>query len=129
MPGLDIQGFASPFRFGPRGHANRVKGLKRIKENIVGIALTRLGERIREREIGTIGYSLVMRNPTPSAMTLVVGLTKEAITVWEPRVILRHVTWLRQSVDSGSHTFIKVFYELRDFRDEDQVAEFKIGDR
>lgn len=127
MAGLDVRGIAWPFRFGPRGHANRVQGVARIKQNLEGIAMTRIGERFRERGFGTVGYRLVLRNTTSQGMVLIVGLTEDGLARWERRAEVYGVTWRREDTQTGSATYLDIPFEVKDLQDGD-VAVAKIGE-
>lgn len=123
----NIRGIAWPFRFGPLGHPNRISGQKRLRQNLEGIALTRVGERFRERDFGTIGYSLVMRNLSDARRTLVSGLSADAMALYEPRVVVHDVRIERRDTPSGHANFLLVPYEVRG-TEEGDIGEFKIGD-
>lgn len=118
---------AWPFQFGPLGHANRSKGLARLKQNLGGIALTKIGERFRERAFGTIGYSLVMRNLTDARSILVAGMSADAMTLYEPRVVVHDVRVERRELKSGFANFLFVPFKVRG-TEEGDIGEFKIGD-
>ena len=131
MSGLNLRGFASPFRFGPAGHANRAKGLKRIEENLIGIALTKKGEHVRERAFGTIGYGMVLRNLNTAGLALITSLSEDAFAEYEPNAAVSRVTWERTATQDGSALYLKVPYfvkELTGSETNSGTAEAKIGE-
>jgi phage baseplate assembly protein W len=130
MPvGLNVKGVARPFRFGPRGHANRVEKEARIKQNLEGIALTKKGERLREKDFGTVGYDLIFRNLTEARLHLIENLVADAIVNYEPRALLHDITSSKEENPDGSQaTVIKVQYEIPELPELDmQLGEAKIG--
>jgi len=128
MPGLDVQGIAWPFRFGPLGHANRVKGRERLSQNLVGIVLTKLGERFREKKFGTIGYQLVLRNVTATRMNFVTTLVSDSIALWEPRVFVSQISWVKRQLPRGEGgLFVRIPWEIKQINMSD-IAEAKIGE-
>ena len=123
----EITGIAWPLQFGPRGHVNRVKGKRRIQQNLEGIALTKVGERLRERDFGTIGYTLVMRNLTDARKILVSGLSADAMAEFEPRALVHDVRIERRDTQSGRVHYLITPYEIRG-TEEGGTGEFKIGE-
>ena len=126
--GLIVKGVSWPFKWGPRGHANRVEKTARIRENLEALAMFKKGERIRERDVGTIGHSLMGRNTTSSKMALVISMAQETMAKYEPNAtILPGVSWSQSDRTSGTITYLKVPFEVKAFQEED-VAESKIGE-
>lgn len=127
--GLNIQGFAWPFKFGSTGHANRSKGIKRLKQNLEAIALSEIGERYREKHIGTISYRMIFRNPNSTKLGLITALTQDAIIEQEPRVRLtKKITYKTRSTKSGTSLILLIPFEIRDTGDDD-IAEAQLGER
>jgi len=128
MAGLNVRGFSWPFTFGPRGHANRVEGVSRIKQNLIGIVMTRAGERIRERDFGAFGFELVGRNMTESRLAAVAGFSQDSMSNWEPRATIHTVTATQHDRIDGNAVIIKVPFEVKQLDGVEDVAEAKIGE-
>lgn len=126
MPGLNPKGIAWPLQFGPLGHLNRVEGKERIKQNLVGIAMTQKGERIREKSFGTIGYSLIMRNVSAERGGMISFLASLAFSEWEPRARVREVQFRLVQVGNESQVHLIVPYTFAPGSLTD-VAEATIG--
>lgn len=83
-----VVGFSFPFSFGPTGSAKSRSGVSKLVQNMQVIALTRRGERPREKGAGTIGYSLTYRNFRACRLSLVLALVHIGVTEQEPRVAI-----------------------------------------
>ena len=127
MPGLEVSGFAWPFRFGPLGHPNRKTQQGKIEQNIVGTALTAIGEHFREKGFGTIGYRAVFKNLNSTRLTYILGLVEDACIEFEPRVILGNLSWEKREDYEGSAIYITIPYKIRE-TGQTGVAEAKLGE-
>ena len=83
-----IRGFGFPFRIEPSGGVAARDGAAKIRQNIMVMLGTRLGERPMLRNFGTRIASLV-HDPNDDVLAdLIRTEITEAILMWEPRVLV-----------------------------------------
>ena len=88
----EIHGFSIPFRIAPGGGIARASGAAKIKENIIHILLTAVGERVMRRTYGG-GIAQLVHDPNNDALRAIVQhQIGRSIGEWEPRVLLQSVT-------------------------------------
>ena len=88
----EIRGFSIPFRIGPGGGIAQESGAEKIKENIIHILLTAVGERVMRRDYGG-GIGQLVHDPNNDALRAIVQhQIARSIGQWEPRVLLQSVT-------------------------------------
>ncbi|MBV7337519.1 GPW/gp25 family protein [Chloroflexi bacterium TSY] len=86
-----IVGFSIPFRI-EAGRVAQANGVEKIKENIIHILLTGIGERVMRRDYGG-GLRQLVHDPNNDALrSIVQHQIAKAIGQWEPRVLLQSVT-------------------------------------
>jgi phage baseplate assembly protein W len=82
-----VRGFAFPFRIEGGAVAAR-EGAAKIRQNIMVLLATRLGERTMLRNFGTRVASLV-HDPNDDVLADIIRTeVTEAILLWEPRVLV-----------------------------------------
>lgn len=88
-----ISGFSLPFRINPNtGGVASVSGVEKLKENIIHILLTGVGERVMHRKYGG-GMRQLVHDPNNDALKAIVQhQIAKSIGKWEPRVQLQGVT-------------------------------------
>ena len=87
-----IFGFAFPFRIDPEtGGVAQQAGEAKLKENLVQILLTRIGERVMRRAYGGGVHDLVHDPNNDALRALVQHQIAKAISQWEPRILLQGV--------------------------------------
>lgn len=89
-----IRGFSMPFRIDPAtgGVAVQEDETEKLKENIIHILLTGVGERVMRRDYGG-GMRQLVHDPNNEALRAVVQhQIARTIGRWEPRVLLQSVT-------------------------------------
>jgi phage baseplate assembly protein W len=93
----DIRGFSLPFRIDPAsGGVVQASGPEKIKENIVHLLLTGVGERVMRRDYGG-GLHQLVHDPNNDALRAIVQhQLAKSIGQWEPRVLLQDVTVTQQ---------------------------------
>ena len=88
----EIRGFSIPFRIGPGGGIAQESGAEKIKENIIHILLTAVGERLMRRDYGG-GIGQLIHDPNNDALRAIVQhQIAKSIGEWEPRVLLQGVS-------------------------------------
>jgi len=94
----DIRGFSIPFRTDPAsGGVAYESGPEKLKENIIHILLTGVGERVMRRDYGG-GIRQLVHDPNNDALRAIVQhQIAKSIGQWEPRVLLQSVTVTRQN--------------------------------
>jgi len=115
-----IQGFSLPFRIGNGNDNNIVQaaGSEKLKENIIHILLTGIGERVMRRDYGG-GLQDLVHDPNNDALRAIVQhQIGKAIGQWEPRVQLRQV-----NVTQHEGTLIaEIDYVIRESQQREQVS-------
>lgn len=75
-----------------RGEINITNGIARIKESMKDILSTPVGTRFFLPQYGSKLYLLIYEQNDFIARDLAIEYTKQALTKWEPRIILGEVT-------------------------------------
>ena len=93
----EFRGFSIPFRFDPAtGGVVQASGTEKIKENIVHILMTGVGERVMRRDYGG-GIRQLVHDPNNDALrALVQHQIAKSIGQWEPRVQVQNVVVSQQ---------------------------------
>lgn len=89
----DIHGFSIPFRIDPAtGGVASASGPEKIKENIIHILLTGVGERVMRRDYGG-GIRQLVHDPNNDALRAIVQhQIVKSVGQQEPRVLVQGVT-------------------------------------
>lgn len=89
----NIKGFSLPFRIHPSsGGVVQAGGPEKLKENIIHILMTNVGERVMRRDYGGGVHQLVHDPNNDVLRAIVQHQIAKTIGQWEPRVQLRNVT-------------------------------------
>jgi uncharacterized protein len=93
----EIRGFSLPFRIDHRtGGVAQESGEEKIKENLIHILLTGIGERVMLREYGG-GIRQLLHDPNNAALQAIVQRqVARSISRWEPRVLLRKIDLIQE---------------------------------
>jgi phage baseplate assembly protein W len=114
----EIRGFSIPFRIGPGGGVAQESEAEKLKENIIHILLTGVGERVMRRDYGG-GIRQLVHDPNNDALrALVQHQIGKSIGQWEPRVLLQSVTVTQQDSTLIAH----VDYIVRRTREPQSVS-------
>jgi uncharacterized protein len=85
----EIRGFSIPFRIDPNTGGIAVQsGAEKLKENIIHILLTRVGERVMRRAYGGGVHDMLHDSNDDTLRALAQHQISQAIARWEPRVLL-----------------------------------------
>ena len=85
-----IRGFAFPFRF-DAGSVVFLEGADKLRNNIVQLLLTDVGERVMHRDYGG-GLRALVHDPNNDALRAVVQhQLGKSLVKWEPRVQLQQI--------------------------------------
>ena len=89
----EVSGFSFPFQIDPiSGGLTIETGDEKIKQNIIQILLTGVGERVMRRTYGG-GVAQLVHDPNNAAMQAIVQhQVSRSIGQWEPRVLLQTVS-------------------------------------
>jgi uncharacterized protein len=92
-----LTGFAFPFQIESLGHGVALsEGKKKIKENIIQIILTGIGERVMRHDYGA-GIRELVHDPNNDVLrSIVQHQIAKSIGKWEPRVMLQEVNVTQQ---------------------------------
>jgi phage baseplate assembly protein W len=88
----ELSGLAFPFNLDPQtGGIAQSSGARKIRENLVHLLLSGIGERVMQREYGG-GIRQLVHDPNNDALRAIVQhQIGKAIGKWEPRVLLQNV--------------------------------------
>lgn len=108
-----VRGFSLPFRIDPRtGGVAAESGAEKLKENVIHVLLTDLGERMMRREYGG-GIRALVHDPNNDALRAIVQRQiAKGIQQNEPRVQVQSVTVAQQ----GATLVAELVYLVRDSR-------------
>ncbi len=92
-----IHGFSLPFRIDPAtGGVASANGPEKLKENLIHILLTGVGERVMRRDYGG-GVRQLLHDPNNEALRAIIQhQIAKSVGRWEPRVQLQNVTVTQQ---------------------------------
>ncbi len=92
-----VRGFSIPFRIeSTTGGVAKESGAEKIKENIIHIILTGVGERVMRRDYGG-GVKQLVHDPNNDALNAIVQhQIAKSIGLWEPRVLLQEIRVTQQ---------------------------------
>lgn len=93
----EIRGFSLPFRIDPAGRVAQAIGPEKLKENIIHILLTGIGERVMRRDYGG-GLRQLIHDPNNDALRAIVQhQIGKSVTQFEPRVLVQDVVVTQQN--------------------------------
>lgn len=108
MTDEEIRGFSIPFRIEDGGVA-QAGGPEKLKENLVHILLTGVGERVMRRNYGG-GIQQLVHDPNNDALRAIIQhQIATSIGQWEPRILLQNVAVSQQE----GTVFIDLQYIIR----------------
>lgn len=120
------QGIRYPFSFSTQGSVRVTNGIDKIQSNFSSIAKTAVNERLVRKNVGTIGYTRVLRNNNSDATrSAIQKLVKDALSKHEPRAFVLDVQVYSEDLNSGRGTFIKIKY-LYKATGQDSDLELKV---
>ncbi len=85
------QGFAFPLQVNQQGNWALSAGDRNVRESILLILMTDLGERVNRPEFGCRLGELSFAPINPETLTLMRLYVQEALEQWEPRILLEDV--------------------------------------
>jgi phage baseplate assembly protein W len=94
----EIRGFSIPFRIDPAtGGVAQEAGPEKLKENMIHILLTGIGERVMRRDYGG-GLRQLVHDPNNDALRAIVQhQIGKSIAQFEPRVLVQEVVVTHQA--------------------------------
>lgn len=103
-----IRGFAFPFRF-DAGSVVFLDGADKLRNNIVQLLLTDVGERVMHRDYGG-GLRAMVHDPNNDALRAVVQhQLGKSLVKWEPRVQLQQISIDPEIDDPGTFSATVAF--------------------
>lgn len=115
----EIRGFSIPFRVdSATGGVAQQRGDEKLKENIIHILLTRIGERTMRRTYGGGVHDLVHDPNNDALRALAQHQVARGITQWEPRVLLQGIDVTQEE----GQVFIRVRYVVRRTNQAESVS-------
>ncbi|MFN7997432.1 MAG: GPW/gp25 family protein [Bryobacteraceae bacterium] len=114
-----IQGFQFPFRIGGDGKVAQLSGAAKVRQDLMLLLGTRLGERAMRRDYGTRLASLV-HDPNDDVLAdLIREEVKNAMLTWEPRVAPLEI---RVTQNEAELTLYLTYVLVQDSRTERMVV-------
>lgn len=87
----EVRGFSIPFRVDAAGSVAEACGPAKLRQNVLHLLRTRVGERVMRREYGG-GIHQLVHDPNDDALrALVRQQIARLLARWEPRIQLREV--------------------------------------
>ena len=115
----EIRGISLPFRIDPiTGRIVQASGPEKLRENIVHILLTGVGERVMRRDYGG-GLRQLVHDPNNDALRAIVQRQiAQSIGKWEPRVQVEEITVTQQE----STLIAEIRYSIRRTRQPQSLS-------
>ncbi len=115
----EVLGFSVPFRIDTaNGGVTQRTGAEKIKQNLIHILLTGVGERVMRRDYGG-GMHQLVHDPNNDALRAVVQhQIAKSIGQWEPRVLLQNVTVTQQE----GTVIVGIDYTIRRTQDAQSLS-------
>jgi Bacteriophage baseplate protein W len=115
-----IQGFAFPFQIAANGAVVTATGTDKLKNNVIHILLTAIGQRVMRRDYGG-GLRQLLHDPKNDALRAIVQYqVAKAIGTYEPRVLVQSVNVTQDELQGG--LTIAVIFTVRRTRQAQQVS-------
>jgi uncharacterized protein len=107
-------GWAFPLRINERGGIDLARGESDVRESILMILSTPIGERRMRPQFGCGVHDLVFATNNPATHGLIAYHVAEALALWEPRIELRDDS-VRVQVDPAdpARVLVEIDYTLR----------------
>jgi phage baseplate assembly protein W len=123
------KGISFPFRFSPAGgvavsDSSLKSKFQHIKESIIQIILTELGERVMQPEFGCELQELLFEPLDSSLVNIIKYRVQNAIERWEDRVEILDITVLKSSEDS---IVLQIDFEVVEYKVKDSVQVVKVA--
>lgn len=118
-----VRGIAFPFRIDSAGGVAEQSGDDKIRENIIQIVLTNVGERVMRRDYGG-GLRQLLHDPNNEAMWAIVQhQIAKSVGRLEPRVLLQELKATNEATTRGeSAVSVTVTYVIRRTRQVQKVS-------
>jgi phage baseplate assembly protein W len=107
-------GISFPFRFTDAGGVRREEGIDKVQTNMIALAKTTVNERLIRKQVGTIGYSKVLRNLGDTALGAVKDLVRSALNRFESRALITRVKVYKDDTSIDGSVFLDVDFIFRD---------------
>jgi uncharacterized protein len=115
------RGLAFPLQIGQQGGLVLTRGSSEIEQAIRIILGTSPGERVMRPEFGCRIHELLFAPNNASTRRLAVSYVEEALTRWEPRIIIKDIE-VAESPKSDGVLQIEIKYSLKDAHDERSIV-------
>jgi phage baseplate assembly protein W len=105
----EVRGFSLPFRINAARSVAWESGSEKLKENLIHILLTGVGERVMRRDYGG-GLRQLLHDPNNEALRAIVQhQIAKSVGRWEPRVQLQDVVVTQE----GGTLMVTLHYVVR----------------
>ena len=107
------KGLAFPLQTNPRGGIKASSQEQKVKESIRMILGTQHGERVMRPNFGANLRSLVFAPNNQATANLARFYVEEALTTWEPRIILEDVVVRNDHENGAGYLRIEIRYRIK----------------
>ena len=115
------RGLAFPLRVNARGEIALSSGEVDVQESIRIVLGTRPGERVMRPEFGCRVHELMFEPRTVATRSLIQQYVRQALTRWEPRIIVQSVS-VSMDDDMDGAIFVEVSYVVKATHDERSIV-------
>ena len=93
--------FASSGGAKPSSSATESEGIEHVKQALIQVLKTSIGERVMKRDFGSSLQQLVFQPQQQLLLTQIVNAVKTAVETWEKRVIVKEIKVLELNPKDG----------------------------
>ena len=115
------RGVSFPFRIGPEGRIAWSSGEKNIREDIMVILMTELGERVMLPAFGGGLRSILFEPNNAATRSRIQSIIKTALAQWEPRIAVQSVS-VEQDPNDLQSVIATITYSLVATQTQQTVA-------
>lgn len=99
-PGIDLAEQEAGLQFSPQGGPSLVEGNRSIRQAILLLLSTRLGERVMRPDYGCELYRLLFSPNDGTTAGLAIHYVRRALERWEPRIDILQIDANRNAVEA-----------------------------
>lgn len=101
-------GIKFPFQFAVTGGVRQCSGSDKVISNMSALIKSAINERLVRKQVGTIGYSLVLRESVRDNSDAVEQIIFESVVRWIPAISNLKVSVFESEVNTGYAVFARI---------------------
>lgn len=113
------QGLSSPLKLNSRDGIQEARDDEKIRQSVLVILGTGRGERLMRPNFGSNLKSLLFAPLNASTANLAKFYVEEALSTWEPRIVLEEVTV--ESNQTKGELIINIRYQIKSTREPGEI--------